>query len=713
MKKNTSILLVCVALLAATWSFSTKQFDNPNKDRLLIEIISYVLDRGHFDPKSINDDLSEQMFSDYLESLDAQKRFFLASDYKEFKRYQYALDDQVKSLNVDFFRLTHERFLKRINEMKQSYQELLSKPFDFTLEEQLNVDYEHQGFSTSASERLKKWKKQLKYSTLIHYETKWTEEQKKVEDDSSYVPKTHEEIELESREITQKNIQNVFDYLTEELQEEDWFSVYINALVSQFDPHTYYFAPDDKDRFDTSMSGRFEGIGARLQKRDQAIKIVDIISGGPVWRGKQVEVGDQILKVAQAGDEPVDVTSMRLDDAIKLIKGPKGTEVRLTLKRVDGTIEVVSIIRDVVELEESYAKSMLIEKGNRTFGLIDLPKFYIDFKDSKERNAATDVKKEIEKLKKSGVEGLVIDLRSNGGGSLQTVVDMAGLFIEQGPIVQVKTTRNRKEVLFDRDPSILWDGPLVILVNEISASASEILAAALQDYKRAIILGSSQTFGKGTVQNVVDLNRFMSNSSFGDLGALKITTDKYYRVNGGSTQLEGVKSDVVVPDRYSYIDVGEKDENNPLNWDQIEPASFGIWNGYLNYEEAIKNSKARVSKNTNMQLIDENAQWIRKQQDEKIFPLNFSTLQKEMKADQDYLKRFDSLKNYNNRMLYSSTPEDMIYLKNNEAALDRRNRWEESLKKDIYLEEAVSILEDLKLRFLNKKPLAVTNLAVE
>jgi carboxyl-terminal processing protease len=713
MKKNTSILLVCVAVLAATWSFSTKQFDNPDKDKLLMELISYVLDRGHFDPKSINDDLSEQMFSDYLEAIDGQKRFFLASDYKEFERFKYALDDQIRNSRIDFFKLTYTRLVKRLVEVQQSYEILLENPFDFSLDEQLDVDYENHTFPKNTAERDVKWRKEMKYSTLSTFETKKAEEENKVKEDASYTPKSDEQIEIESRETTRKNLNNILDYLMVEMREEDWFSVYLNAMVSQFDPHTYYFAPEDKDRFDTSMSGKFEGIGARLQKRDQAIKIVDIISGGPVWRGKQVEVGDLIIKVAQGEEEPVDVTSMRLDDAIKLIKGPKGTEVRLTLKRVDGSIEEVSIIRDVVELEESYAKSILVEKEGRTYGFINLPKFYINFDDHEERNAASDVKKEIEKLKKAGIEGLVIDLRSNGGGSLQTVVDMAGLFIEEGPVVQVKTTRNRKEVLYDRDPSILWDGPLVILVNEISASASEILAAALQDYKRAIILGSAQTYGKGTVQNIVDLNRFVSNSDLGNMGALKITTDKYYRVNGGSTQLEGVKSDVVVPDRYSYIDMGEKDQNNPLDWDQIAPASYSLWNGYLNFEQVIEQSKLRVAQNKNMQLIDENAQWIRQRQDDKQYPLNYSIFLQELEADEKYSKRFDQIKNYDNHMQYIALPEDLEVLNKNEMSMEKIDRWKESLKKDVYLEEAVMILEDLKPRFLNKKPYAITNLPAE
>ena len=311
---------------------------------------------------------------------------------------------------------------------------------------------------------------------------------------------------------------------------------------------------------------------------------------------KLLEVGDIILKVAQKKEAPVEIGSMRLGDAVKLIKGPKGTEVYLTIKRVSGLIEEVVITRDVVELEESYAKASIIIKNNKLYGFIELPKFYIDFKDQNSRNAASDIKREIELLKKRDIKGIILDLRNNGGGSLKTVVDITGFFIDKGPIVQVKSTGGRKDILYDEDPSIVWDGSLVIMVNEFSASASEILAAALQDYKRAVILGSKQTFGKGTVQNIIDLNKIISGRTHGDLGAVKITTDKFYRINGGSTQLEGVRSDVIMKNQYSYIDMGEKDQENPLVWDSIQPAKYSKWYNQSNYEFALKQSSVRLEK---------------------------------------------------------------------------------------------------------------------
>jgi len=709
MKKNASITIVVAAVALFVWSalaspFS-KTFDNPDKDRLLIELISYVLDRGHFDAKTLNDDLSEQVFYEYLEIIDGQKRFFLQSDFKEFERYKYRLDDQLKNIEIDFFKRTFERLTQRMQEVEALYPSLLEQPFSFEKDEEIDLNYEAQSFPANLSQRREKWRQQLKLSTLSVLYDKAKEEERKAEEDASYTPKSMKVLEEESRDVTRNNMENFFDIM-DDLERKDWFASYLNAFVLQFDPHTNYYAPEDKDRFDMSMSGQFEGIGARLSKRDQAIKIVDVITGGPVWRDQLIEVGDEIQLVRQEEGTAVDIRGMRLDDAIKLIKGPKGTKVHLTIKKVDGTVEVISVTRDVVVLEESYARSSIINKGGKKYGLIHLPKFYVNFKDYKERNAAHDVTKEVTKLKEAGVQGIIMDLRFNGGGSLQTVVDMAGLFIDEGPIVQVKSTGNRKEVLYDRDDHILWDGPMVVLVNELSASASEILAAALQDYKRAVGLGSKQTFGKGTVQNLVDLNRFISNSTYGNLGALKITTDKFYRINGGSTQLEGVKSDVVAPDRYSYVDVGEKDEDNPLSWDRIDAASYSPWKGYLNYESVIRKSQKRVDEHPIFKLIEADAQWVSDRQEEYTVSLRYDTYAGEIAADKVRAERFEPIKDYDNQLNFTVLPDELQKMTTDEVFREKRDRCFDALSSDMYVEEAVLILEDLKPGFIAKKPLA-------
>ena len=496
-----------------------------------------------------------------------------------------------------------------------------------------------------------------------------------------------------------------FDFVGD-LERKDWFVQYINTIVDEFDPHTFYFAPEEKEKFDTSMSGKFEGIGARLQKKPEGAKIVEIISGGPVWRDQRLEVGDEIIKVGQNGEEPINIVGMRLDDAIKLIKGAQGTVVDLTVRKVDGSLDVVSLTRDVVELEESYAKSANIIKGQEKFGIINLPKFYVDFNDYSERNAATDVAKEVERLKEEGMEGLILDLRDNGGGSLKTVVEMAGLFIKDGPIVQVRSKDKGKDVYDDKDERIQWDGPLVILVNELSASASEILAAAMQDYKRAIVIGSKQTFGKGTVQNVIPLNNMLRSNEHGDLGAIKITTQKFYRINGGSTQLEGVKSDIIVPDRYSYIDLGERDQSNPLGWDKITPADYKAWDGYIDYEKTIADSKKRMANSPQIKLIEENAKWLKAEQDETEISLNYDTYKEEKDKDKEQSDYFKKLTDYDSQLTFQSLGyEEQLFTKDS-VLREKRNRWHKNLAKDVYVEEAVNVLEDLKMNNIKQGKLA-------
>ncbi|MCO4823002.1 MAG: carboxy terminal-processing peptidase, partial [Flavobacteriaceae bacterium] len=434
----------------------------------------------------------------------------------------------------------------------------------------------------------------------------------------------------------------------------------------------------------------------------------EIISGGSAWRQNKLQVGDVILKVRQDDEvEPTSVEGMRLDDAVKLIKGPKGTNVNLTLKKVDGTVEELAIPRDIIELEETYAKSATVEKEDKIYGVINLPKFYVDFEDYNKRNAASDIKKEIERLKAQGMEGLVLDLRNNGGGSLKTVVDMAGLFIKDGPVVQVRTTGEPQEVLSDKDRSIVWDGPLVILVNELSASASEILAAAMQDYKRAIVIGSKQTYGKGTVQNVLDLNRMVRNNTNGDMGALKFTTQKFYRINGGSTQLEGVKSDVVVPDRYSYIDIGERDQTNPLPWDKIEAAEYSIWDSYFDYDATIAKSKERMGNSEQLKLIDENAKWIKTIRDRNVFNLKYDDYKAELEKNKAEAKRFEKLGDYSTNLTFNSLPYELALIEQDSVLKIKRDRWHESLGKDVYMEEALNVLNDLKMTYGIKKVAAV------
>ncbi|GAA4276846.1 carboxy terminal-processing peptidase [Aquimarina mytili] len=703
--------MLAVIVSAASCSFTTKVENDPDKDKLLIDLISYVLGKGHYDAKDINDDFSKEVFSDYIDALDPLKRYFYKSDIEEFKKYEKLIDDEIRNKDITFFNLTYDRLQKRMIEARSLYKEILKVPFDFEKDEAIDTDYEKLPYVENKRQMTNRWRLQLKFNALSSYYDKYEEQTDSLAKNSDYKSKTPDVLEKEARENTMTSLKEYFEF-ADDLERKDWFSIYINSIVEEFDPHTYYFAPQDKDRFDIAMSGKLEGIGARLQKKNDNVKIIEIISGGPAWRGNKVEVGDFIMKVKQEDEEePVSIVGMRLDDAVSLIKGPKGTKVSLTVKKVDGTTEVVEIVRDVVELEETYAKSSIVKKNDKAFGVINLPKFYFNMQDYNQRNAAKDVKQEIIRLKEQNMDGLVVDLRDNGGGSLQTVVDIAGLFIEKGPVVQVRTKGESPEVLSDKDRNILWDGPLVILVNELSASASEILAAAMQDYKRAIIIGSKQTYGKGTVQNVMDLNRWMRSNDFGDLGALKLTTQKFYRVNGGSTQLEGVKSDVVVPDRYSYIDIGEKDQENPLPWDKIPAADYKRWDGYIDFDQTISNSKSRMSQNEQLKLIEENAKWVRQKRDVDIYSLKYEKYKANIELNEKQAERFGAIDDYKTDLTFESLPYEQDLIKKDSILAEKRKRWHKDLSKDVYVEEAISVLEDMKINNIrrSKNPLTLKN----
>jgi len=688
----SSIISLVIYFEVSNFKFSS---DEPNKDRLLVDLVSYVLDKLHYDPKIINDDFSIKVYDEFIEAIDSQKRFLLESDIEMLSKYRLSIDDQINSSDITFFNTAYDALINRISEVEEFYEEILDEPFNFNIDEEINLDYENLNYATNLNDLKNLWRKRLKLSALDAYAAKKEINDDKSDSEKSQI-KTDEEIENESRSSIKDNLKDFFQF-NSELERSDWFSIYLNSIVTQYDPHTTYLAPEAKEVFDQNISGKFQGIGARLSKTKQQVEIVEIIIGGPVWRDNLLNVGDIIISVAQSEDEePTEISLMKLTDATDLIKGEKGTKVYLTVKRVDGGVEQVVVTRDVVELEETYAKSSIINDDLSKYGLINLPRFYVDFDDYGERNAATDLKKEILNLKSKGINGLILDLRNNGGGSLKTVVDITGFFIEKGPVVQVKSIGGRKEVLRDNDPSILWDGPLVLLVNEFSASASEILAAALQDYNRAVILGSKQTYGKGTVQNIVDLNNVISGNTYGDLGSLKITTDKFYRVNGGSTQLEGVKSDIIFPNRYSYIDIGEKDLENPLSWDKIDPARYNNSGNIFNYSKVISDSKERINNNEYFALIDEHASWIKSQQDDKIISLDYLTYKGDLESSKSQNNKLKRIEEFESPYIFqwnnTNDKEDNSY---NDDIKEKRDRWIESLKKDIYVNEAMNLLRDL------------------
>ncbi|WP_026708275.1 carboxy terminal-processing peptidase [Flavobacterium frigidarium] len=708
MKRNYKILLTIVLLSVTLFAFKIKSGNepDPDRDKLLLELLTFVIEKGHYSPAAIDDEFSKGIYKDYVQALDPSKRFFMQSDIDDFAKYELLLDNEIIDKDLTFFDLTYTRLMKRMEESKAIYTDVLKAPFNYKEDESFNTDYEKAPYAKNSKELKERWRKQVKLSALATLTDRI-----KVQDDNAKKlaaatnkdsiskiidkAKSYEELEKETRENAKKSLDEYFGFMND-LDREDWFSVYINSITARFDPHTNYFAPEEKERFDVSISGKLEGIGARLQKKNDYTEISDLISGGPAWRGKDLEAGDVIMKVAQGNEKPVDIVGMRLDDVVKKIKGPKGSEVRLTVKKVDGTIKVISIIRDIVEIEETYAKSSIVMKNGMKYGIIYLPKFYIDFENRDGRDAGKDIALEVERFKAANVDGIVLDVRDDGGGSLSTVVDIAGLFIEQGPIVQIKSAGRKKEVLYDKDAKIEWDKPLVIVVNSFSASASEILAAAIQDYKRGVIIGSKQTYGKGTVQNVIDLNQFMRSSSVGDLGALKTTTQKFYRINGGSTQLEGVSSDVVMPDRYAYLKMGERDVDNAMPWDKIDAAPYKVWEKSANFNTAIANSKQRVASNPQFQLMEESAKWVDSRSKDNTYSLNMDKFKAAQNDIEEKAKKYRPLSDYKNDLIFTSLPYEVTEMKSDASLKEKRERWHESLSKDIYIEEALNVLDDLQ-----------------
>ena len=697
MSLRFSIIITILSLTVFGFTLKKNKLSDPDKEKVLLEIVKYVVERGHYNSIELDDNFSVKIFDDFISKLDPQKRFFTVNDIRQLNRYKYKIDDQIKNYQLEFFEETYKTYNQRLRDAKLFVDKVFETDFDFSEDEFIDLNNDSISFSFGKNQLFERWRKQIKYSVLDIVTQRYSSDSL-----------DFNEIKTNAISTVKKNTNDFFDYANE-LDRDDWFSVFVNSFVSQFDPHTFYFKPDDKEKFDVSISGKFDGIGARLSRADGNVKIVDVIIGGPVWRDKLLEVGDVILAVGQGDDELVSIYGMKLDDSIKLIKGPAGTVVTLRVKKIDGQIQDVKIKRDEVELEETFAKSTVISKNDNNYGYISLPKFYADFDNYKNRNSANDVKNEIIKLKNNGIQGLILDLRNNGGGSLQTVVEMTGLFIEKGPVVQVKSIGNKKKVLYDRDPQVYWDGPLVLLINEMSASASEIISAALQDYNRAIIIGSEKSFGKGTVQNIIDLNRFISNTDY-DMGALKVTTDIFYRINGESVQLEGVQSDIIIPDSYMYIFNGERDEKNPIKWDKIGPTNYTKWNKYGDKFDYVKDQiNKKLNQNKLINNIYNRAEWIRNQQSQKNIPLNISKYKQYQKNQKQKASQFENISKYQNELSFNLLKAEKTFIIANKELFEARTKWHESLSKDIFIDQAVNALNLIDNTIKSNYILAVNN----
>ncbi|MFK7798259.1 MAG: carboxy terminal-processing peptidase [Aureispira sp.] len=697
---NKKYLLILVAVCATVFAFNKpdEDPDYPNREALLVDVVLQSLQYNHYKPTKMNDALSERIYDIYLKRIDNGKRFFLQEDIDLFNKSRKKLDDYALDKDFTFFDQIHDTRDKRVAETKEMYEKILSKPFDFTKDEVLETDDDKLEFAKNKEELYQRWHKMLKYRVLLDIQVKLKRQEKAQEkEDETVEIKTLAELEEASR----NKVKEQFERWSKDIDKEDRddkIAAYINTMANVLEPHTGYFPPLEKQNFDIRISGKLEGIGAQLRQEDGYIKVVRIVPGSASWRQGELAVNDLIIKVGQAEKEPVDVVDMKMDDVLPMIRGEKGTEVRLTVKKTDGTLATIPIVRDVVVLEESYAKSAIIEhkKVKKRIGLIDLRSFYADFKDPRGRRCSRDVKREVQKLVAEGVDGIVIDLRFNGGGSLGDVVDMSGLFIENGPIVQVKGRNSRPRSLEDIDPSVLYEGPLVIMVNSFSASASEIMAAALQDYGRAIIVGTSaSTFGKGTVQRFFALDPVVPQryKELGELGSMKITIQKFFRVNGGSTQLKGVTPDIVLPGIYSYRSIGEKDEDFPMAWSEIDPVYYKK-KEIKKLDKIKKKSAKRVASSEVFTMLDKQAKWFKTLQEDTDVPLNLEAYRQEQKEYNALSKQFDDVNKEIPNMTIKKLAADVAALEVDTVRAESINKWHKVLKKDAYLNEVVQIIGD-------------------
>ncbi len=698
---------VFLALVAASFFIAFKsqglseKNDNPiARHEEILRNVGILLEGGHYSPRKIDNDFSKLVLDKFLKDLDGEKNIFLESDIKSFNIFENVIDDEIHGEKLESFYSINEVYQKRLFEVSSFYAGMLLKPFDFTTNETIEMDPDKKGWPANEKSREDFWKKRIKFLVLSKFVDS-KDEQVKNKDKKDFVLKADSTIERESRESVKKILDRMFSTRKARETQEFNFSTFVNSITSAMDPHTTYFPPIDLRSFNESMSGRFYGIGAQLREDDGKIKVGPLITGGPAWKGGELKENDEILKVGQGNADPVDVTGYDVSEAVKIIRGSaKGSEVRLTIKRGDGTLKVISIIRDEIKLEDIFAKSAII-KGENKIGYINLPEFYADFERPDGARCAVDVAIEIKKLKDENIDGLILDLRGNGGGSLYDVVQMVGLFIDEGPVVQVKGRDGKVSILRDREKGILYDGPFTVLVDETSASASEIFAAAIQDYQRGIILGSTSTYGKGTVQRNIPLtpiseNRIFTKKSNEDLGTVKLTVQKFYRINGGATQLRGVVSDVIIPDRLEYIKFREKDNIYSLKWDEIPSLSYKPWVSTYSLDPIITEARSDVNKSATFNKIKADVTWLGDNAD-RAYPLNITKYKEKLKEQKNVYKSIEEAyklpATLNVRNLYSDTSNINLAI----DKVEKNKVWLKRVQEDIFIDEGVKVIDKMIL----------------
>lgn len=698
MKSTKGLVLLAVLLVGISVVAFTKNnknvTDNP-KQKLLTTVVDLV-EKQHYAPQVIDDNFSKKIFEKYFDELDGDRILFTESDINSLRKYETTLDNEMHGEGFDFIPALNNIYNKRTDEVIAQQKEILSKAFNFSVDETYIVDADKLPFAKTEAEKKDRLRKKLKLMTLDRFVDLQKERDSSVID--SIKQKSDVQLEVEARAKVQKAIDKIYNRIKTKFTDDERFNSYVNLITTQMDPHTDYFAPVEKRAFDEDMSRRFYGIGAQLQETDGNIKIAALMPSYPAQRCGEIVVGDIIVKVAQADGEPVEITGYDISDAVKLIRGKKDSQVKLTMKKQDGTTKVVTLTRAEIVQDEGYARSAIIEDTNGDkIGYIYLPEFYADFYNANGARCSEDVANELIKLKAAGVKGITLDLRFNGGGSLQDVINMVGLFIPSGPVVQVRDKTGKATPLEDNDSRVLYDGPLVVMVNELSASASEIFAAAIQDYGRGIIVGSSSTYGKGTVQRQISLNNAFSfsNTPVNDMGSVKLTFQKFYRVSGGSTQLKGVTPDVVFPDVLDYLKIREKDNASALAWDNIAKANYAPYNKLaINCTDIAKKENDAIAVNPTFKLIKDNTAWLNKKQDEpRSLEINkYKAYQKDVAAtvaqNNNVLKAKTELK-----VDVAKEDADKFYNNPDKAKGERYVAWLKNLKTDLYLSETINVVK--------------------
>lgn len=694
-KWNPLVLLLLVLCVGACGMMAFNNEENTD-EKAVVSLVNKLVAYTHYNKVELNDEYSKKAFQEIIKTFDGNKRFFTQEDIEKLSKHSLKVDDYFNSASMDLFNDLYPIVLKNEKWVQELVIEMLKSPITFSSLTDVQTNPDSLDYAKDKTELKERWKQNLAF--MIN--DRLYQLEKRQETDSTLKNESFESLEKKAREYVLEKHTEWFKRMEKE-ERGDRFAMYVNALIAIYCPHTQYFPPNDKEDFDIGFSGKLEGIGATLSEKNGYITVEKIVAGSASWKQKELEVGDVILEVAQGSAKPVDIYDMRLDKAVRLIRGPKGTEVRLTVKKVNGTTKVISIIRDVVIIEETYAKSILLKENNSSnvYGYISLESFYADFNNKNGRKCSKDVLKELQNLSKHGVKGIILDLRDNGGGSLSDAVEMAGYFIKAGPIVQVDGSGQAPEVYPDVDPRMQCDVPLVVLINGFSASASEIFAAAIQDYRRGIIIGTN-SYGKGTVQRFFPLDQVAAAYNLtgtpAQLGEVKQTVAKFFRINGGATQLKGVKPDVVLPESYMYLDMSEGSYDYALPWKAIARAEYDTFVYPYSLQKVAAEAQKRVDTTAYFLKLKNQAKQIKTSQDASKYPLSYKAYKAVKDKNEKVNKEYEVKKEKITDWTVQFHSEDVNLLAKDTLSAERLNKFKETVEQDRHVREAVKILGQLK-----------------